>query len=268
MPPKSKAGAACASCCLLSGLLFIVIPLVLFLISAIFGGLLYGVECSEFQLSIANANPALEAASGSVDSKMCSYWEWILYVCGNLVGLATPLTEVSPPSGHIVAKIVDLVIAMWSLSVAGIAIAIIMGLAVLQTATTRINDLIDMLWAGPASKRAGRVNEVAAMVDTAQVRTPERDAPHSTDMNITMRELSEQIKALTAAVGEQQRSLNELKDALSSGLPLIEKNLLKHQQESFDRKKVRRRRSQIGQPAVPDFGHEAEDQTQHTVGDV
>ena len=41
---------------------------------------------------------------------------------GNLVGLATPLTNVAPVSGHAVSEIIDLLICVWSLALAGVVI--------------------------------------------------------------------------------------------------------------------------------------------------
>lgn len=53
---------------------------------------------------------------------------------GNLVGLATPLTNVSPTSNHMVAVMLDLIISVWALSLAGTAIGVVGGLgAVSQT---------------------------------------------------------------------------------------------------------------------------------------
>ena len=60
-------------------------------------------------------------------------WKWhegFYYVVGNVVGLATPLTAVEP--GDDFGKIIDIVIAVWSLSITGCAIGIIGGSALVQ----------------------------------------------------------------------------------------------------------------------------------------
>lgn len=47
---------------------------------------------------------------------------------GNLVGLATPLTSVSPVSGHFVSEAIDLLISVWSMALAGLVIGVIANL--------------------------------------------------------------------------------------------------------------------------------------------
>jgi len=55
----------------------------------------------------------------------CSFYEWFKYLMSNMLGLATPLTDYSPESGHVVAEMVDLLISTWSLSIAGCAIGVV-----------------------------------------------------------------------------------------------------------------------------------------------
>lgn len=42
-----------------------------------------------------------------------------VYVVGNLVGLATPLTIVTPESGDLIAELADILVAVWSLALTG-----------------------------------------------------------------------------------------------------------------------------------------------------
>ena len=61
-------------------------------VAALFGLLLWAVECAELGDSVEGA---------------CDYKEWFLYLIGNLVGLGTPLTSVTPDSDHLVAELFD-----------------------------------------------------------------------------------------------------------------------------------------------------------------
>ena len=40
---------------------------------------------------------------------MCSYYQWWIYIVGNLVGVG--ITNVGPAAGHVFAEIVDLLSA-------------------------------------------------------------------------------------------------------------------------------------------------------------
>ncbi len=53
------------------------------------------------------------------------------YVVGNLCGLATPLTTVNPDTTH--GRFIDIVIAVWSLSIAAAFIGVVSGMAFLGT---------------------------------------------------------------------------------------------------------------------------------------
>ena len=46
------------------------------------------------------------------DRPACDLYQWFLYVCGNLVGLGNPLTNVGPKSGNHMAEILDLMVAV------------------------------------------------------------------------------------------------------------------------------------------------------------
>ena len=99
----------------LFGIIFV--PTAVFLIGAFFGAILMAIECGEAQADPETLDVAL----------MCSFYEWWKYVLGNLTGVV--LTNVSPASGHVVTEVMDLLIAIWSLTVAGLVIGIVGSLA-------------------------------------------------------------------------------------------------------------------------------------------
>ena len=47
-------------------------------------------------------------------------FQWWLYIMGNLTGLATPLTEITVASSHVFSEIIDVLVAVWSLTLAGL----------------------------------------------------------------------------------------------------------------------------------------------------
>eukprot|EP00966_Prymnesium_polylepis_P326753 7382654-Prymnesium_polylepis.1 len=68
-------------CCVI----FVLVPATVMAISFAFASILYSIECNSVQ-----------AEDLPSDDDMCSVYEWFKYIVGNLVGLATPLTDVSP----------------------------------------------------------------------------------------------------------------------------------------------------------------------------
>jgi hypothetical protein len=63
-------------------------------------------------------------------------------VCGNLVGLGNPLTNVSPQPGHAFSEMIDLLVSVWALSVVGTVVGVIGGLTAMDQATDVINTFI------------------------------------------------------------------------------------------------------------------------------
>lgn len=94
------------------------VPVFIFLVALIFALPLYAVECED-------------------DPNLCSYYEWFKYICGNLVGLGTPLSadEYTPASGHVVAELFDLLIAAWSMALAGLIYGLVGALGFVTLAT-------------------------------------------------------------------------------------------------------------------------------------
>ena len=97
---------------------FVFVPALLFGVSLFMAIIMWRVECDE--------DPEVPGA--------CSYYNWFLYLLGNLVGLGTPLTDISPSSGSYSAEIIDLLISTWSLSIAGTLYGVIGGLYMIETA--------------------------------------------------------------------------------------------------------------------------------------
>merc|ERR1712031_129452 len=88
----------CAKAMMIIFFIVVIIPLIVIVISAVFGAML-------------------------ADAEGWTFEDGFYYVVGNLVGLATPLTDVSPTSEG--GKVLDVFVAVWSLSLAGVAIGFI-----------------------------------------------------------------------------------------------------------------------------------------------
>ena len=81
----------------------IVVPTAVFGISAVFAGILYALECAE-------ATGDDKTCDWHESDCICSYYQWWIYIIGNLVGVG--ITDVGPEAGHVVAELVDLLIAV------------------------------------------------------------------------------------------------------------------------------------------------------------
>jgi len=118
------------------------VPIVVFALGAVFATPLWLIECDEVQ-------DGVEDDATATKDEMCSFYEWWKYILGNLVGLGSPLTPVGPESGHMFAEVVDLLIAIWSLSVAGLVIGLLGSLAwvnvVTESADERISGKFDRM---------------------------------------------------------------------------------------------------------------------------
>jgi hypothetical protein len=105
----------CGPCMTFTMFGLVLVPLVVFFIAAVFALPLWGLECQQ------QAAAGLTPPPGQ-ENDPCVFYEWWKYIMGNLVGLATPLTNVAPVSGHAVSEIIDLLICVWSLALAGVVI--------------------------------------------------------------------------------------------------------------------------------------------------
>lgn len=98
---------------------FVFVPVVLFAVSAFFGIFLWRIECDEAE---SHARRMLKAGTITIDlDGACDYYQWFLYIIGNLVALGTPLTNVSPVAGNWVGETLDLLISAWSISLSATA---------------------------------------------------------------------------------------------------------------------------------------------------
>lgn len=101
----------------------VLVPLAVFALGAIFAAMLYAIECSEAK------NAFGEDTSTWTDEQleMCSFYEWWLYIIGNLVGVS--IADVDVSSSHVLAAVLDLLISVWSLTIAGLVIGLVGSLA-------------------------------------------------------------------------------------------------------------------------------------------
>ena len=119
---------------------FILIPLAVFTVSAFFAAILWEIECDAYMHYV-----AADIASGE-DPNMCSYYEWWLYIVGNLVGVS--VANVTVNSDHPLLAILDLLISVWSLAVAGLVVGLLGSLSwvhlIAQSADSRITGGFEM----------------------------------------------------------------------------------------------------------------------------
>ena len=130
----------------------IFVPVILFTVAAFFGALLLVIECDESGGVISGGD-----ADASAADDMCSFYEWFKYVFGNLVALATPLTNVSPESGNRVAEILDLLIGAWSMTIAGVIYGFIGALTFTTAVVHTTDDAIMRRWARLLRRRTEKV---------------------------------------------------------------------------------------------------------------
>ena len=95
----------------------ILIPLAVFAVSSFFAVILWEIECDAYKHYV-----AADMASGE-DPNMCSYYEWWLYIVGNLVGVS--VASVTVTSEHPLLAVLDLLISVWSLAVAGLVVGLL-----------------------------------------------------------------------------------------------------------------------------------------------
>ena len=76
-------------------------------------------------------------------TKLIEHGHRFLYICSNLLALATPLTDVSPSSGHVGSEILDLLVSAWSLSITALVIGVIISLSAVSQLAHAIDRAID-----------------------------------------------------------------------------------------------------------------------------
>ena len=98
---------------LLFGVTLVVVPLIVYAISAFFALILWGIECAERE-----EDGMSRRLSATATADVCSYYEWWIYLVGNLVGVR--LTDVGDQlSDHKLVQVVDIVVSTWSLALTG-----------------------------------------------------------------------------------------------------------------------------------------------------
>lgn len=138
-----------APCCLTACLVLVFVPVCVFALSLFFALIMYSIECTDLQyvqegnISVPGSSYAYQYEDLDASERpVCQIYQWFLYICGNLVGLGNPLTNVSPSSGQLLSEIVDLSVAVWSLAITGSVIGMIGGLAAMNATIDKINDFI------------------------------------------------------------------------------------------------------------------------------
>lgn len=112
---------SCSAFCTFVVFGIIVVPICVFAISAFFALILWPIECAEARELYGEDNVEAQAPG------MCSFYEWWVYIVGNLVGVSVAEVEVS--SSHVFAAVLDLLISVWSLTIAGLVIGLVGSLA-------------------------------------------------------------------------------------------------------------------------------------------
>ena len=147
--PKNACKVCCVPCCMTACFVLVLIPLLVFLLSLVFAAVMWSVECEDLHflgnesIAIPWSSYAYNYGDTAIDDRpACDLYQWFLYVCGNLVGLGNPLTNVGPKSGNHMAEILDLMVAVWSLAITGTVIGMIGGLAAMNVALDAVNGII------------------------------------------------------------------------------------------------------------------------------
>ena len=76
----------------------------------------------------------------SIEWDRCQWYQWFLYVDGNLVSLGNPLTDVSVQSDNSFSQVLDLLISTWSVVLTGIVIGVVSGNTLMVKAVDVMNE--------------------------------------------------------------------------------------------------------------------------------
>jgi len=164
--------------------------------------------------TIAHANATFV---GEGDERpICSYYEWIKYVVGNLVGVG--LTSIQPVSGNPPAELFDLLIATWSLTLTGTVIGIIGGLTAVSDLAA-IGEEIPLVHKHlkrkvkrkvkrPAGSSAGDSEvELELEVDASLA----GDSTEPSELEVRVVSMESKLDALTASTSKLADSMDELR---------------------------------------------------------
>jgi len=135
MPTLPRCGCLPSFCTFfVSGI--VLVPAAVFAIGAVFAAMLYAIECSDAK-DIHGENMSTWTEE---QLHLCSFYEWWLYIIGNLVGVS--VADVDVTSGHVLSAVLDLLISVWSLTIAGLVIGLVGSLAWVSMLTTGADDAL------------------------------------------------------------------------------------------------------------------------------
>ena len=222
----------CLSLCTLVGIVGVVIPALVLSIAAFFALCLWPFECRGAWLEYQEHHPGADhIRKGSPEELRCQYYSWFLYISGNLLGLATPLTSVTTQSGHIAPAIIDLVVSTWSLSLAGIVIGAIASLSAMDRLTNRINWLISTSATVRLVKKfEGEDSTVGAEQSAIAEGLSNVIDAEMDEVRAKLDTFTEQLSALTQLVNQQQQSMAALTSSISE-----QHQMLDRQQKALDK---------------------------------
>ena len=186
-------------CCSLFAVGIIGIPILVFTIGAFFALPLYFIECHAYPDTV-NRTAGLDYADSS---NTCAYFQWWLYIMGNLTGLATPLTKITVASSHVFSEIIDVLVAVWSLTLAGLVIGVVGGLHVVNVIVNR-SDAAFM----------NRFKRVFG-VETIQDKHDREEDAHKQDLMDAVRAIQRSVETLSEKVDAQAQRI----DALAGSAP-------------------------------------------------
>ena len=216
MAPRGRVPGTngCRLACFDIFIVFVIAPVVVFAIGVVFAVPLWVIECDEDDPNGSadadvrtNGTSDADQKGGPGDS--CLYYNWFLYVVGNLVGLANPLTDVNPESNNGVSEILDLLIAVWSLSLVGVFIGIVGGMSTLARMTDRLNSMGRKLASGCASDQA--------TTNSAETQSePPPLHPTNADVLAAVQAMAAEAAAFRVAVASQLHALEERVSAVDT----------------------------------------------------
>ena len=187
-----------------------VVPVLVFLIAAVMAVPIWRLECGEVD-DFHEYEPGLDP---------CSFYGWWKYIMGNLVGLATPLTSLSPIEGHVTTEVVDLLVAVWSLALSGLAIGIMANLIfvtnLVETGDTKARLVMTqfLLWiAGTCKTSHGETMDIHEFTDVVSSSGLNIPATHVTEL------FNEEDKDGSGVIDhkEAQKLLKRLCDIVEAG---------------------------------------------------
>lgn len=207
------------------GVALVLIPSAVLTLSSVFASIMWRIECATATTEWFTNHPNTTViSSDSNEYERCQWFQWFLYVTGNLLGLGNPLTDVGPQSGDTFGQMIDIVIATWSLAITGSVVGLIGGLAALEGLVARMNAGISasasygmLRVSGPLSGSSSRITpEGGKAGDAPQSNYQEADEDGGKGAKLVMLEsgkfdlLVEQVSTLAKAVERQQRMLEQV----------------------------------------------------------